>query len=117
MNIIESIISGLIVAFLTIFLPWLSYKYHSVYLKISPVLSRVAFTIVIAVLFYNFGIYKTFLTLSAKQVGGVNLFKEIDALLVPLVVVIAGYFFIVIYLTVLDNLPYILRNKKENSPK
>ncbi len=101
-------------AFIAVFLPWLSIRHHSVYLKISLVLSRIAFEISIIIIFYDVGIYAAYFTIAEKYITAIRItVKDIDKLLIPLTIVVPIYFGFIIYLTILDNMHNILsKNEK-----
>jgi len=109
MNMLESIVSALIVALIG--LPaFLAYKHHSVYARISSRLSTYAFALALAVVAFNFGQYMALAQIS-ESVEIKSLIDNQNTLLRNIYISALSYLAFVIYLTVLDYLPNILGNE------
>ena len=106
MNMLESIISALIVALIG--LPaFLAYRHYSVYARISSRLSTYAFALSLAIIAFNFGQY-----LALSEIPDLAKLKYLtekqDILMQNIYICVLSYFAFLIYLTVLDYLPKIL---------
>jgi hypothetical protein len=94
MSILENVVAALIVSLLGL-LSWIAYKHNSVFRALSPKLSTYAFSLALASLAYDLGIYRA-LSTSGSAIG------SLDMLLIPPWVILVLYSAFNIYLSVLD---------------
>lgn len=109
---LETIVSSLIVAL--ILLPaFIAYRHYSVYANISSQLNTYVFALVLAVIAFNFGKLHA-LTETAGMMETNVLIEQQDALIRNIKVSALIYFAFLIYFTVLDYLPKLLSNGRDN---